>query len=70
MIDYVDRNVPMLARMFDKRMQGYQSMGYSVDDHAATEREKSDNFEQLEIGLAGRPDDKINAYPPGNEAQC
>ncbi len=70
MIDYVDRKVPMLARMFDKRMQGYRSMGYSVDDHAATEREKSDNFEQLEIGLAGRPDDKINTYPPGSEAQC
>ena len=26
--DYVDRNVPMLARMFDKRMRGYRSMGY------------------------------------------
>ncbi len=38
--DYVDRNVPMLARMFDKRMKGYRAMGYSVgrdddqlDDH-------------------------------------
>lgn len=28
--DYVDRNVPMLARMFDKRMKGYRSMGYSL----------------------------------------
>jgi len=39
--DYVDRNVPMLARMFDRRMKGYRAMGYSLgpedgrpdDDH-------------------------------------
>ncbi len=34
MMDYVDRNVPMLARMFDKRMRGYRAMGYSVGDLA------------------------------------
>lgn len=27
-VDYVDRQVPMLARMFDKRMKGYREMGY------------------------------------------
>jgi superfamily II DNA or RNA helicase len=27
--DYVDRNVPMLARMFEKRMKGYEALGYS-----------------------------------------
>jgi len=41
-IDYVDRNVPMPARMFEKRMRGYRAMGYArgegseahhVDDH-------------------------------------
>ncbi len=26
--DYVDRSVPALARMFEKRMRGYRSMGY------------------------------------------
>ena len=26
--DYVDRDVPMLARMFDKRMRGYRAIGY------------------------------------------
>jgi hypothetical protein len=31
-IDYVDRQVPMLARMLDKRMQGYLSMGYPTTD--------------------------------------
>ncbi len=27
--DYVDRNVPMLARMFEKRMKGYRALGYA-----------------------------------------
>ena len=35
--DYVDRNVPMLARMFEKRMKGYRALGYgdtSNDEHS------------------------------------
>lgn len=27
--DYIDENLPVLMRMFDKRMQGYRAMGYS-----------------------------------------
>jgi superfamily II DNA or RNA helicase len=27
--DYVDRDVPMLGRMFDKRLRGYRAIGYS-----------------------------------------
>ncbi len=26
--DYVDSQVPMLARMFEKRLRGYTAMGY------------------------------------------
>jgi len=26
--DYVDRQVPMLARMFEKRLRGYRAIGY------------------------------------------
>jgi len=33
--DYVDRNVPMLVKMFQKRLRGYRAMGYEMD--------KSDN---------------------------
>jgi superfamily II DNA or RNA helicase len=29
--DYVDRHVPMLARMFERRMKGYRAMGYASD---------------------------------------
>ena len=28
--DYADLNVPMLSRMFDRRCQGYEAVGYSV----------------------------------------
>jgi very-short-patch-repair endonuclease len=28
--DYADLNVPMLARMFDKRCKGYEAIGYSI----------------------------------------
>lgn len=37
--DYVDRNVPVLARMFGKRMNGYRALGYR----------------ETPSGIAGRP---------------
>jgi superfamily II DNA or RNA helicase len=30
--DYVDRDVPMLARMFDKRLRGYRAIGYTREE--------------------------------------
>ena len=42
MMDYVDRNVPMLARMFEKRMRGYRAMGYSVGDRAPLDHVEDD----------------------------
>lgn len=35
--DYVDRQVPMLSRMFEKRMKGYQAMGYRAEPYAVSE---------------------------------
>jgi len=29
--DYVDREVPMLHRMFEKRLRGYRAIGYARD---------------------------------------
>ena len=29
-IDYADLNVPMLARMFDRRCRGYEAVGYTI----------------------------------------
>ena len=34
--DYVDRQVPMLARMFAKRLRGYRAMGYQLADPTNT----------------------------------
>jgi superfamily II DNA or RNA helicase len=33
-VDYVDRAVPMLARMFHKRLRGYKAIGYVLDEGA------------------------------------
>jgi len=29
--DYVDAAVPVLARMYEKRLRGYRAMGYEVE---------------------------------------
>jgi superfamily II DNA or RNA helicase len=34
--DYVDSSVPMLARMFDRRLKGYAAIGYSIDEQATS----------------------------------
>ena len=33
--DYVDGSVPMLERMFRKRLRGYRAMGYAVEAAAS-----------------------------------
>jgi superfamily II DNA or RNA helicase len=30
--DYVDRDVPMLARMFERRLHGYRAIGYTIEN--------------------------------------
>ena len=34
--DYVDSFIPMLARMFEKRLRGYKALGYSIGPEAET----------------------------------
>ena len=31
MFDYVDAEVPMLARMYEKRLKGYRAIGYEIE---------------------------------------
>jgi superfamily II DNA or RNA helicase len=38
--DYVDRAVPMLSRMFEKRLRGYRAMGYAHDHLSAVYAEE------------------------------
>jgi superfamily II DNA or RNA helicase len=33
--DYVDGYVPMLARMYERRLKGYNAIGYAIDQQPA-----------------------------------
>ncbi|MBN1851432.1 MAG: DEAD/DEAH box helicase [Pirellulales bacterium] len=44
-MDYVDYRVPMLARMFEKRMRGYKAMGYLVGDYSPSSCGDSDDYQ-------------------------
>ncbi|WP_336433377.1 DEAD/DEAH box helicase [[Bacillus] enclensis] len=41
--DYVDRKIPVLKKMFEKRLKGYNSLGYKV------QQEKTDTSEQMQL---------------------
>ena len=58
MMDYVDRNVPMLARMFEKRMRGYRAMGYSVGAYAAPEYIEDDYVIEYDQGVLHELEDE------------
>jgi superfamily II DNA or RNA helicase len=32
--DYIDNGVPMLARMYERRLRGYSAIGYAIDQTA------------------------------------
>lgn len=32
--DYVDREIPTLRRMFEKRLRGYRAIGYARDEES------------------------------------
>ena len=34
--DYVDNHVPMLARMYERRLKGYSAIGYTIEEQAPT----------------------------------
>jgi superfamily II DNA or RNA helicase len=34
--DYVDANVPVLTRMYDRRLKGYKAIGYAVQPPTGT----------------------------------
>lgn len=45
--DYVDRNVPMLARMFERRSAGYRAIGYSEIDEKSQKQKKTSHEEPI-----------------------
>jgi len=42
--DYVDTDVPMLARMFEKRLKGYRVIGYELENASADAAAGLDDF--------------------------
>ncbi len=42
--DYVDQHVPMLLRMFDRRMRGYRAMGYVLGDSPPSSGSSGDEY--------------------------
>ncbi|MBN8193974.1 hypothetical protein JI667_17630 [Bacillus sp. NTK074B] len=42
--DYVDCNIPMLEKMYEKRLKGYQSLGYKVKGKEEDQEEQMKLF--------------------------
>lgn len=40
-VDYVDRSVPMLRRMSERRLKGYQAIGYAVSDDSIRAQQRT-----------------------------
>ena len=59
--DYVDRSVPMLARMFERRRRGYRAMGYTVGEGEARGTDERECFVEY--------DDQAAAAFESEEAQ-
>jgi superfamily II DNA or RNA helicase len=41
--DYVDSSIPMLARMFDKRLRGYNALGYTIQSELSARTDAGAN---------------------------
>ncbi len=52
--DYVDRLVPMLVRMFDKRLRGYRAIGYVRDERLNDESALADDDSLPSPGVPAR----------------
>jgi superfamily II DNA or RNA helicase len=55
--DYVDRDVPMLARMFKKRLRGYRAIGYDRSPGTPPRPEPDDALETFAISEASHGDE-------------
>ena len=53
--DYVDRDIPVLARMYEKRRRAYRAMGYMEDRPDG--KAGPEGAKQLTLGVAEKPDD-------------
>ena len=47
--DYLDSHVPVLGRMFEKRLKGYRAIGYEWDDGSGPDHEAGSDELTLEF---------------------
>jgi len=45
--DYVDSHIPVLMRMYSKRVKGYQAIGYMIHDGAKYEERQGKEYEYI-----------------------
>lgn len=65
--DYVDRGVPMLLRMFEKRLRGYRAIGYARGEaplgYAEAEGELAIEYDDELIEAAALPSPSMANRP-------
>jgi len=55
--DYVDDYVPMLARMYERRLKGYRAIGYAIDQEVLPPHFPLEAHPQIESGMNQFPTD-------------
>jgi superfamily II DNA or RNA helicase len=66
--DYVDRQVPILAKMFDKRLKGYRSMGYELDIVESPSPSRDDYIIEYDQDAPREPDIEDGPIPENRGA--
>jgi superfamily II DNA or RNA helicase len=62
--DYVDREVPLFVRMFEKRLRGYRAIGYERNDDALNDGADSGE-PPVDDGTAKTPAKSLTRKTPG-----
>ena len=58
-MDYIDHHVPMLLKMFDKRMRGYRALGYVPGEYQTVDG-KMEGDHEIDYDLVSGRLDQIN----------
>jgi len=48
--DYVDIHIPMLMRMYKKRLKGYEAIGYTIQNGNEKSSQQSNPYEYVQSG--------------------
>jgi hypothetical protein len=48
--DYVDIHIPMLMRMYKKRLKGYEAIGYTIQRDGRDSNQQPNPYEYVQSG--------------------